>query len=145
MNDTIYYIKITKSKNVAVENNALRVFIKMKKSPDNGQLVFGDCTDDIDEFYMIWNEQKINEVIKGFKSTGVQMEYENLTNSILNGEYNEAFIETFSIDKNYSQLLLFMKHNLSIDNLLDKIRERGEDSLTGFEKKYLSTNTNEKS
>jgi hypothetical protein len=145
MNDTIYYIRITKSENLAIEDNALRVFIKMKKAQDEGQLVFGDCTDDIDEFYIIWNERRINEVIENFKSTGVQMEYENLTNSILNGEYNEAFIETFSIDKNYCQLLLFMKHNLSIDNLLDKILERGEGSLTEFEKKYLCINTNEKS
>lgn len=145
MNDTIYFVKITKSENVAVEDNALRVFIQMKKSQDNGQLVFGDCTDDIDEFYMIWNEKRINEVIENFKKTRVQMEYKDLTSSILNGEYNEAFIETFSVDKNYCQLLLFMKNNLSLDNLLDKILERGENSLTEFEKKYLSINTHEKS
>ncbi len=53
MNDTIYYIKINQSENVAIEDNALRVFIKMKKTQDNGQLVFGNCTDDVDKFYII--------------------------------------------------------------------------------------------
>lgn len=117
MNDTIYYIKITQSENLAIENNALRVFIKMKKSQDDGQLVFGECTDDVDKFYIIWNEVRINEVIEDFKKTGVQMEYKNITPLILRGKYDKAFIETFNTDKNRNQLLLFMKHNLTIDAL----------------------------
>ncbi len=145
MNDSICYVKITKSENEAVEDNSLRVFIKMKRSQDNGILVFGDCADDVDEFYMIWNQNRINEVISNLKKTGVEIQYEDVTNDVLSGNYNRKFIETFSDRKNFSQLLIFMKHNLSIDNLLDKVRERGVDSLTGLEKKYLSTNTNEKS
>ncbi len=144
MNDTIYYIKITQSENAAIEDNALRVFIKMKNTQDNGQLVFGECTDDVDEFYIIWNEARINQVIEDFKKTGVRMEYKNSTSLILRGTYDNAFIETFNADKNSNQLLLFMKHNLTIDALLDKIIKGGEDCLTSFEKIYLSSIANEK-
>lgn len=141
MNDTIYFVKITKSENVAIEDNALKVFIKMKRTQDNGQLVFGECTDDIDVFYMIWNNERCNEVIDSFKTTGVKMEYKNLTDSILKGEYTSAFIETFSEEKNYKHLFLFLQNNLSVDALLDRITEKGENTLTFFEKKYLALNT----
>ncbi len=144
MNDTIYYLKITQSENVAIEDNALRVFIKMKKTQDDGQLVFGNCTDDVDEFYIIWNEARINEVIEDFKKTGVKMEYKNITPLILRGTYDKAFVDAFNTEKNSNQLLLFMKHNLTIDALLDKIIKGGEDCLTNFEKIYLSSIANEK-
>ncbi len=144
MNDTIYYIKITQSENAPIEDNALRVFIKMKNTQDNGQLVFGECTDDVDEFYIIWNEARINEVIEDFKKTGVQMEYKNITSLILRGKYDKAFIETFKIDKNQKQLQSFLKQNISLDTLLDKIIEMGESSLTDFENIYLSSAANEK-
>ena len=144
MNDTIYYIKINQSENVAIEDKALRVFIKMKKTQDNGQLVFGNCTDDVDKFYIIQNEVAINQVIEEFKNTGVQMEYKNITSLILNGSYYKTFIEIFNTDKNSNKLLLFMKHNLTIDALYDKIIKDGEDCLASFEKIYLSSIANEK-
>ena len=145
MNNSICYVKIFKSENEAVEDNALRVFIKMKRHQDGGKLVFGDCSDDVDEFYIIWNENRINEVIESFKKTGVQMEYKNVTNDTLKGLYDEKFIEVFSSEKHFSELLVFMRNNISVDSLLDKMIEKGENSLSEFEKKYLSIASHEKS
>ena len=83
-------------------------------------------------------------LLRNLRIRGYKWNTKNITSLILSGSYYKTFIEIFNADKNSNKLLLFMKHNLTIDALYDKIIKDGEDCLASFEKIYLSSIANEK-
>lgn len=121
MHNSICFIKISEPENYLIENNALLVFIKLKMNSDYVQVIFSECTDIVDQFYVIWDHKSNKKLLKDLINTGVTIKYENLTNSVINGIYNKLFIETFNEESNYKKLLLFLNEVITVNFLLDKI------------------------
>lgn len=138
MSSSIYYLKITESKDESINTNAFKVFILMMKQFGGQHILFAECTDKIDVFYLIWNKEKTLNLIRDFKNTGIDIEFEELTESVINGYYNMLFQETFSSEKGEEILFEFLDNNISIDALLDKIINSDIDSLTVIERNFIT-------
>jgi hypothetical protein len=75
-------------------------------------------------------QSKIDEVLKKYD---IQYEIEDLTNML--DDYQEYFSEQFM-----SKVNSFLKYELDVDGVLDRILEVGMDNITPFEKYFLDKN-----
>lgn len=75
-------------------------------------------------------QSKIDEVLKKYD---IQYEIEDLTNML--DDYQEYFSEQFM-----KKLNSFLKYELDVDGVLDRILEVGMDNITPFEKYFLDKN-----
>lgn len=76
-----------------------------------------------------------NKLINLFKNLGVLIDYEDLTKSVERGVFNLTD-NTSEFGKAFRN---FIRENLNVDYVLDKISKFGVDSLTKEEKKFLET------
>lgn len=129
MNHRIYQLKILSSCDKTIENKSLKIFIDLVKDKRNPTIIFTDCDELHDEFFLIWEKEKAEEYIHRFIDTGIEMSHCDITNATLNGENDALFIETFRKMKNRALLNNFLEYYWTIDVLLEKISKVGTFNL----------------
>ena len=120
---------LTESENDKIYNNLSRE--NKKKISDLNEGVLNN--DIFDEFghmtsYMICDKEVIDFIVDIFCENEVKYKVEDITKLFL---YGQVKIE----DKDFQN---FLKENLDIDTILDKINEISINSLTDLDKKILS-------
>ena len=120
---------LTESENDKIYNNLSRE--NKKKISDLNEGVLNN--DIFDEFghmtsYMICDKEVIDFIVDIFCENEVKYKVEDITKLFL---YGQVKIE----DNDFQN---FLKENLDIDTILDKINEIGINSLTDLDKKILS-------
>lgn len=138
MNHRIYQFKILSSCDKTIENKSLKIFIDLVKDKRNPTIIFTDCDELHDEFYLIWEKEKAEQYIHRFIATGIEMTHRDITNATLNGKNDALFIQTFSNEKNVTLLNSFLEHYFTTDALLEKITFVGSFNLLNkTEQMYL--------
>lgn len=120
---------LTESENDRIYNSLSRE--NKKKISELNDIVLNN--DVIDEFghitsYMVCDKDVIDFIVNLFNENSVNYKVEDITKLFL---YGQVKIE----DKDFQN---FLKENLDIDTILDKINEIGINSLTDLDKKILS-------
>ena len=110
--------------------NSLSIEDKKKISDLNEGVLNSDIFDEFGHMtsYMICNKEVVDFIVNVFHENKVKYKVENITKLFL---YGQVKIE----DKDFQN---FLKENLDIDTILDKINEIGINSLTDLDKEILS-------
>ena len=145
MFDSLFYIKINQSNDVQIENEALKVFIRWIRPKGSDQIVFAECGAQEDVFYVFGIEWETMQKIAEFQKTGVNIEFMNISETVLKGKPDNLFLQTFKEGINKSKLISYVNSKQTIDKILDKIINQGIESLTEFDKSYLDKYCDEKS
>jgi hypothetical protein len=92
--------------------------------------------------YTFLEKEKVLQLKNLFEFHEILIEDQEITEDVIKSTIdNEEFEETFS-DSDYLEILEnFILMNLTIDDVLDKISEKGYDSLNYVEKKFLNINS----
>lgn len=139
MNKSIYHFKIISSNNQAIENKAIQLFVQLIQTNSDLSIVFAECDDSFDEFYLFWNKQNCECLLHEFNSIGAEVSANDLTNSVIAGTIDEQFKFIFQDESNNEILVNFLSTYYSIDDLLDKINLTGSyNQLTDYEKLALN-------
>jgi len=120
---------LTESESDKIYNNLSRED-KKKISDLNEGVLNSDIFDEFGHMtsYMICNKEVVDFIVNVFHENKVKYKVENITKLFL---YGQVKIE----DKDFQ---IFLKENLDIDTILDKINEIGINSLTDLDKEILS-------
>jgi hypothetical protein len=89
--------------------------------------------------FLLFEETKSKQVINFFDKLGVLDQYKDVTNDIHTSKIfdNKDFNSVYS-SKEFKHIFdEFIYKNLSVDDILDKINERGINSLTKIDKEIL--------
>jgi hypothetical protein len=81
--------------------------------------------------YVITNRYVLTRIILFLRSRNIDFSYENITNKVF---FNEVNFEDVYFTKEIED---FIKENITLDDILDKINCLGIDSLTEIDKKIL--------
>jgi len=120
---------LTESESDKIYNNLSRED-KKKISDLNEGVLNSDIFDEFGHMtsYMICNKEVVDFIVNVFHENKVKYKVEDITKLFL---YGQVKIE----DKDFQN---FLKENLDIDTILDKINEIGINSLTDLDKEILS-------
>ena len=93
-----------------------------------------------DVLFTFFLDFKVRKLVSLFQFHSVLAEFQNVTEDILmSREKGEEFQAIFG-NKDYSKLLnSFLRRNLTVDLVLDKISEQGPSSITDIDKEILGT------
>ena len=137
-NDKIYYFHIPTTKDSQIERKTLSMFADHLRESQDNNLAFADCTKEEDIFYLFLDELNMNRIVDFFKTNYEDYTIKNLTTSVLKGEYiDEEFEKTFAEEKNRIKLREYLINNISKDEVLDKIIEKGINNLSEIELEIL--------
>lgn len=88
--------------------------------------------------YVFFEEFKANMVASYLKEVGILLEYKDITDEVLNSLYKEEeWISSIDFPENFAKFENFLKDNLTLDMILDKIGREGEGSLYPIEREIL--------
>lgn len=140
MKNKIYYFEIPDIKNKIVEEKVKYIFRDNLEFDDVDSLIFVDNDMKKDIFYTFWSTIIVDKIVQELKMLEVVFLYKDITEQVLLGTQfnNVEFCKVFSNGKYKMQLDLFLKSNLSKDNILDKIGKYGVESLNDLDKEILS-------
>ena len=89
--------------------------------------------------YLFFDEFKANQIISYLDEAGVLVDYEDITEQVLNSTYKtKEWISSIDFPENFYRLENFLRENLTLDIILDKINREGRDSLYPVEIEILS-------
>lgn len=143
-NITAYYIKtkdiqdpILKEK---VEKDVLDVFQKNFEPGDEKYVAFGE-----DDFmYLFVEDYKVKSVLNYLLENDLVVSHRDVTDEIISGEiyddvdFKSIYETTDEYELQFKKVFdTFILKNVSPDNVLDKINEKGIESLTDVDKEIL--------
>ncbi len=141
MTNKIYYFVISNPIEPEIVITMKNVFANNLKPSDVDFLCFASSHKNEDNFYTFLPQHKIEKIVNEFNTIKVLFSFKDITEEVLMGVQNNnpIFAKTFE-DMQHKQLLYsFLKQNQTIDNILDKIKILGIDSLTEIDKEILET------
>lgn len=137
-NDKIYYFYIPTTRDSEIQGKTMSMFADHLRESEVNNLAFADCTKEEDIFYLFLDELKMNRMVDFFRTNYQDCTIKNLTTSVLKGDYiDEEFEKTFADEKNRMKLREFLFNNVSKDEVLDKIVEKGINNLSEIELEIL--------
>ena len=121
---------ITESETYKIYNTFSKKEKKKISDFNDGGVLNNDITDEFGHMnsYMICDKEVVDFIVNLFHKNKVKYKVEDITKLFL---YGQVKIE----DKDFQN---FLKENLDIDTILDKINEIGINSLTDLDKEILS-------
>lgn len=99
------------------------------------ELVFCETNDGWESIYCLNDSENQNKLINLFKKHDVLIDYQNLTDGVKGGDFN-LVDKTPEFEKAFNN---FIKENLNVNYILDKISKFGKDSLEDYEVEFLKT------
>jgi hypothetical protein len=139
MTNKIYYFVIPNPIEPKIVITMTEVFANNLKPSDADLLCFAHSQKNEDDFYTFLPQNKVEKIVNEFKALKVLFSFKDITEEVLMGVQNNnpLFAKTFE-DMQHKQLLnSFLKQNQTIDNILDKIKILGINSLTEIDKEIL--------
>ena len=139
MTNKIYYFAIPNPIEPEIVITMTEVFANNLKPSDADLMCFAYSQKNEDDFYTFLPQHKIEKIVNEFKAIKVLFSFKDITEEVLMGVQNNnpLFAKTFA-DMQHKQLLnSFLKQNQTIDNILDKIKILGMNSLTEIDKEIL--------
>lgn len=139
MTNKIYYFAIPNPIEPEIVITMTEVFANNLKPSDSDLLCFAHSQKNEDDFYTFLPQNKVEKIVNEFKALKVLFSFKDITEEVLMGVQNNnpLFAKTFE-DMQHKQLLnSFLKQNQTIDNILDKIKILGINSLTEIDKEIL--------
>jgi hypothetical protein len=108
----------------------------LEKNDEDGIAV--ESFDEYEVLYIFLNKEKIEKLEKLFARKRILLESRDMTEDTLRAvECGSEFTETFQ-DASYKKMLeTFLRNYLTVDMILDKISEKGIESLTDLDKEIL--------
>ncbi len=139
MTDKIFYFIIPQPEE-SLEKKMQEIFGQYLDTEDDKLIFFGKKSCDI--FYTFWDSHKVEMIVKELKLLEIVFMYKDITIDVLMGaqDNQSEFVRTFTKEEAKRQLFTFLKKNQTKDNILDKIRIKGIESLTELEMEILSGN-----
>lgn len=142
-NEVAFFIKTKDIQDSQLEKQLgkeLLVFLKsiMTQKEAYHYLVISDE----DEVFLFLNKSKTNQIIDFLKSKNILDSYREISMDILmNRVRSDNFKKTFAKEDRFTMILdKFISENLTVDLVLDKINERGIDSLKKIDYDILKSN-----
>lgn len=130
----IYLIKFTKK--VEVDNDFNHpVYEDLSKCLDKGDGKFIGFTDNEDIFVRL-SDIKVDKICNIFKKHGFKFNVNEVTELVINGDMQKAYPEVEELTPQIFEV--FRLENTSVDDILDKISEKGMDSLDETDKAILN-------
>jgi hypothetical protein len=84
--------------------------------------------------YIITNRYVLTRIILFFRQRSIEFSYEDITDDVF---FNQIKFEDEDFNKNIDE---FIKENITVDHILDKINQFGIESLTDTDKMKLENN-----
>ena len=84
--------------------------------------------------YIITNRYVLTRIILFFRQRSIEFSYEDITDDVF---FNQIKFEDDDFNKNIDE---FIKENITVDHILDKINQFGIESLTDTDKMKLENN-----
>jgi hypothetical protein len=89
--------------------------------------------------YLFFDEFKSNQIISYMERAGILIDHQDITEQVLNSTYKtKEWLTSIDFPENFYRLEIFLKENLSLDIILDKINREGIISLYPVELEILS-------
>jgi len=138
MTDKIFYFIIPQPEE-SLEKKMQEIFGQYLDTEDDKLIFFGNGKKSGDIFYTFWDSHKVEMIVKELKLLEIVFMYKDITVDVLMGaqDNQSEFVRTFTKEEAKMQLSIFLKKNQTKDNILDKIRIKGIESLTELEMEIL--------
>jgi hypothetical protein len=115
------------------EGDILYEMFKIFDHKDVDELIFCEKNNGWESIYCLNNSENQEKLIGLFKKCDVLIDYQDLTDLVKNGHFN-LVEKTPEFEKAFDY---FIKENLNLDYVLDKVALQGEGSLTEEEREFL--------
>lgn len=142
--DTINFFKLSNTPE-GMDETIITNGIGQILDPEDENLITVEDWNGNDVMFTFVTQEKADKLVKHFQECGILVEHRNVTEDILmSREKGEDFVQVFE-DENYRKVLnTFLKRNLTVDMILDKISEQSKNgntvTLTDLDKEILATN-----
>jgi hypothetical protein len=139
MSNKIYYFEVPDPEGEVEQRKLKKIFANNLNQKDDELIFFVDAKKSNNIFYTLWSTSKVERIVQELKILGVVFLYKDITEQVLIGtQFNDVeFSKIFSKVKNKKQLDLFLRSNLTKDDVLDKINIQGIEALTAIDKEVL--------
>lgn len=139
MSNKIYYFEVPDPEGEVAQSKLKKIFANNLNQKDDELIFFVDAKKSNNIFYTLWSTSKVERIVQELKILGVVFLYKDITEQVLIGtQFNDVeFSKIFSNVKNKKQLDLFLRSNLTKDDVLDKINIQGIEALTAIDKEVL--------
>lgn len=137
MKNSLHYFKIRIINDENFENKIAAGLSKILEQADEKNIAVEDFND-YEVLYMFIEDTKISKLENLFESNEILLESRDVTDDTLMAvNQGSDFINTFK-DPSYKKMLeSFLRNYLTTDMILDKILERGIESLTDLDREIL--------
>lgn len=133
------YFKVGKPKYESVGRMVFRKIQELVKDEPFNSFVMGECGD-LDLMYTFLSDYKTDQVKTILSKNKILIDYSDITFMVLSGNnINKDFTVSFSNIENKDVLDSYIKDNLTIDMVLDKILKSGIDSINKIDLIVLET------
>ena len=130
--NNIYFVRFTKSSDI--EDNAHPIYQDLSNALDKEDGKYLGFTNGEDLFIRLVYF-KVQKVLDVFTKNGFEFEVTDVTSDVISGDIQKKFPEVEKLTPYMFDN--FRIENTSVDDVLDKILEKGMDSLTDFDKNIL--------
>ncbi len=139
MSNKIYYFEVPDPEGEVAQSKLERIFANNLNQKDDQLIFFVDSKKTNNIFYTLWSASKVEKIVQELQMLGVVFLYKDITEHVLIGTQfnNVEFSKIFSNVQNKKQLDLFLRSNLTKDDVLDKINIQGIEALTAIDKEVL--------
>ena len=141
----VYYLKFRTITDLKLEKRVseelLHIFKTIITEDDKSQIAFGELEDGSNSLFLFIDKSKIDQIIKYSESNNIlefskEISMDILMDRIESDDFHKTF---FKRDEFTNMLNNFIRENLTIDIVLDKINENGIDSLKELDYQVLNS------
>ena len=131
----IYLIKFTKKVDVGTGDDFNHpVYEDLSKCLDKGDDKFIGFTNSEDIFVRL-SDNKVNEICNVFTKHGFEFNVDEVTELVISGDMQKEYPEVEELTPQIFEV--FRMENTSVDDILDKINEKGIEALDNTDKAIL--------
>ena len=131
----VFLIKFTKKVNIGEGDDFTHpVYEDISRCLENGDEKFIGFTDDEDIFIRL-SDSKVNDICNTFRKHGFEFNIDEVTEFVINGDMQKMYPEVEALTPLIFET--FRLDNTNVDDILDKISEKGIESLDDIDKKVL--------
>jgi hypothetical protein len=142
-NNSVFYLKFKviedKSFNDKMDGEIITLFKEIMESGDEKYVAFGGNEKGGETLFLFVDKLKVDRIIKFSNENGILESVEEVSDDVLMGRIESSDFNDLSGDITFESMLdSFISKNLTVDTVLDKINERGMDSLKSIDYDVLN-------
>lgn len=135
--NSLHFFKIKNIPEAVFENSIVPGMMRILDQNDNENIAV-ESFDNYEVIYTFLGQEKTEKLEKFLQNVKILLESRDITEDALKSAENGSdFVETFK-DESYKKMLeSFLRDYLTVDMILDKINDRGMESLTNLDREIL--------